>query len=356
MSDRTLVATRKGLLSLARKNGGWAVARTDFLSIPVTAVLRDPRDGTLYAALKHGHFGSKLHRSDDEGKTWVELPAPAFPADAAGSPSLFQVWTLAAGAASEKGTLWAGALPAGLFRSSDRGESWHLVSSLWNVPERAKWAGGGYDEAGIHTISSDPRDAKRLFVAISCGGVWETIDGAKSWKLHGKGMVATYLPPEQAGELESQDPHRVARCRAAPDTMWMQHHCGIFRSTDAGRTWTQLKLPGDDFGFAVAAHPKDPLTAWFVPAVKDEIRVPRDGQFAVTRTRDGGKTWDTLRAGLPQRDAFDLVYRHGLDVDTEGRQLAMGSTTGSLWVSEDAGEGWQLVNAHLPPIYAISFF
>jgi photosystem II stability/assembly factor-like uncharacterized protein len=137
--------------------------------------------------------------------------------------------------------------------------------------------------------------------------------------------------------------------------MWMQHHCGIFRSTDAGRTWTQLKLPGDDFGFAVAAHPKDPLTAWFVPAVKDEIRVPRDGQFSVTRTRDGGKTWQTLRNGLPQRDAFDLVYRHGFDVDAEGRQLAMGSTTGSLWVSEDAGEEWRLVNAHLPPIYAVSF-
>jgi photosystem II stability/assembly factor-like uncharacterized protein len=135
--------------------------------------------------------------------------------------------------------------------------------------------------------------------------------------------------------------------------MWMQHHNGIFRSTDAGATWKQLKLPGDDFGFAVAAHPSDPLTAWFVPAIKDELRVPRDGAFAVRRTRDGGETWQTFRDGLPQRDAFDLVYRHGLEVDATGRQLAMGSTTGSLWVSENAGEGWALVNAHLPPIYAL---
>ena len=176
------------------------------------------------------------------------------------------------------------------------------------MPERAKWFGGGYDDAGIHTISPDPRDARRMFVAISCGGVWETLDAGKSWKLHGKGMIATYLPPEQAGALEAQDPHRVARCEAAPDTMWMQHHCGIFRSTDAGRTWTQLKLPGDDFGFAVAAHPKDPLTAWFVPAVKDEMRVPRDGAFAVTRTRDGGKTWQTLA----RRPAAARRLRSGL--------------------------------------------
>src|SRR5665213_3577945 len=356
MAERMLVATRKGLLSLVRKNGGWQIARTDFLSIPVTAALHDARDGAIYAALKHGHFGSKLHRSDDDGQTWKELPAPAFPADAAGSPSLFQVWTLEAGAANDKGTLWAGALPAGLFRSDDRGESWSQVGSLWDVPEREKWAGGGYDDAGIHTISPDPRDAKRMFVAISCGGVWETLDAGKSWRLHGKGMLATYLPPEQAGVLETQDPHRVARCQAAPDTMWMQHHCGIFRSTDAGRTWTQMKLPGDDFGFAVAAHPKDPLTAWFVPAVKDEMRVPRDGQFAVTRTRDGGKTWDTLRDGLPQRDAYDLVYRHGLDVDDSGERLAMGSTTGALWVSENGGDAWQLTNAHLPPIYAVRLY
>jgi BNR-Asp box repeat len=353
MSERMLVATRKGLISLAKKNGGWTLAGTAFLSVPVTAVLHDARDGALYAVLKHGHFGGKLHRSDDGGKSWAELPAPAFPEDAADKPSLFQVWTLETGGAAESGTLWAGALPAGLFRSEDRGESWRQVSSLWNVPERAKWFGGGYDDAGIHTVLPDPRDAKRLFVAISCGGVWESLDAGNSWKLHGKGMVAAYLPPDQAGALESQDPHRVARCAAAPEVMWMQHHCGIFRSTDAGCTWTQLKLPMDDFGFAVAAHPKDPNTAWFVPAIKDEMRVPRDGALTVTRTRDGGKTWESLRAGLPQRDAYDLVYRHGLDVDETGSRLAMGSTTGSLWVSENGGEAWQLVNAHLPPIYAV---
>lgn len=356
MSDRMLVATRKGLFTFARKSGGWSVARNDFPGIPVTAALHDARDGALYAVLKHGHFGTKLHRSDDHGGSWSELAAPAFPADAAGSPALFQVWTLEAGLAAEPGRLWAGALPAGLFRSDDRGAHWEQVSALWNVPEREKWFGGGYDDAGIHTVSPDPRGQGRVFVAISCGGVWDSADDGASWTLRGDGLVASYMPPELAGVRETQDPHRVARCAAAPDTMWMQHHCGIFRSTDAGATWTQLKLPGDDFGFAVAAHPHDPLTAWFVPAIKDEMRLPRDGALAVTRTRDGGKSWQTLRAGLPQRDAYDLIYRHGLDVDDQGNQLAMGSTTGALWVSESAGEGWQLVNAHLPPIYAVRLY
>ena len=355
MTERMLVATRKGLITLAR-NGEWSVLRTDFAGIPVTATLYDQRDGAIYAVLKHGHFGTKLHRSDDDGKTWIELPAPAFPPDAAGAPTLFQLWTIETGGAGQKGRLWAGALPAGLFVSDDRGENWRQVSALWNVPEREKWFGGGYDDAGIHSISPDPRDPDRIVVAISCGGVWDTRDAGAHWMLQGEGLVASYMPPELAGQKETQDPHRVVRCDAVPDVMWMQHHCGIFRSVDAGVSWTPIKPPGDDFGFAVAAHPREGGTAWFVPAIKDEMRVPRDGALAVTRTQDGGKTWQSFRDGLPQRNAYDMIYRHGLDVDETGNRLAMGSTTGSLWVSENGGEGWQLLNAHLPPIYAVRLY
>lgn len=355
MAERMLVATRKGLITLAR-NGEWSLLRTDFAGIPVTATLYDHRDSAIYAVLKHGHFGTKLHRSDDDGKTWIELPAPAFPADAAGAPALFQLWTIETGGADQKGRLWAGALPAGLFVSDDRGENWRQVSALWNVPEREKWFGGGYDDAGIHSISPDPRDPDCVVVAISCGGVWDTRDAGAHWMLQGEGLIAAYMPPELAGQKETQDPHRVVRCAAAPDVMWMQHHCGIFRSADAGVSWTPIKPPGDDFGFAVAAHPRESGTAWFVPAIKDEMRVPRDGALAVTRTKDGGKTWQSFRDGLPQKDAYDMIYRHGLDVDETGNRLAMGSTTGSLWVSENGGEGWQLLNAHLPPIYAVRLY
>jgi hypothetical protein len=62
-----------------------------------------------------------------------------------------------------------------------------------------------------------------------------------------------------------------------------------------------------------------------------------------------------LTDGLPQRHAYDLVYRHALDVDETGDRLAFGSTTGSLWISENAGDSWQALPAHLPPIYAVRF-
>ncbi len=355
MSDCLLVATRKGLFTIERAGGGWNASLIGFAGISVTNALRDSDHGAIYAALKHGHFGPKLHRSDDDGRTWQELNAPAFPAEAAGAPSLFQIWTLEAGGRQHPDRLWIGAIPAGLFRSDDRGESWQFMSSLWSVPERARWFGGGYDAAGIHSVSPDPRDNDRVLVAVSCGGVWETRDSGANWSVLGKGLFAPYVPPEQAEDSAIQDPHRVVRCAAHPEVMWMQHHAGIYRSNDAGAHWTQLSPPADDFGFAVVAHPRDANTAWFVPAIKDEIRMPRDGALAVTRTRDGGRTWDVVRQGLPQRDAYDLIYRHGLDIDAGGERLAMGSTTGALWISENGGERWQLLNAHLPPIYSVRF-
>lgn len=134
--------------------------------------------------------------------------------------------------------------------------------------------------------------------------------------------------------------------------MWTQHHNGIFRSHDAGRTWRSIN---DAFGFAVAVHPRDADTAWFVPAIKDELRYPADGKLAVTRTRDGGKSFETLREGLPQQDAYDLVYRHGLDIDASGARLAIGSTTGGLWLSTNGGDSWRCLAVHLPPIYCLRF-
>jgi hypothetical protein len=355
VSDRILVSTRKGLAIIERQSDGWAVASLMFPGVPVTAALCDPRDGTIYAALKHGHFGPKLHRPQDGGRTFVEIATPAFPPDTPDAPSLNQIFTLEPGGPAQPGRLWAGAVPAGLFRSDDRGASWQFMRPLWDVPGRSKWMGGGNEDTAMHSVSPDARDPDRVTVAISCAGVWETPDAGANWSLEGEGLVATYMPPEQQGVRDAQDPHRVARCASNPDVLWMQHHCGIFRSTDAGAHWMQLKPPGDDFGFAVAAHPTDPQVAWFVPAIKDEVRMPRDGALCVTRTRDGGKSWETLREGLPQRDAYDLIYRHGLDVDESGNRLAMGSTTGALWVSENSGERWQLVSAHLPPIYAVRF-
>ena len=368
MSTRCLVATRKGLFACERGASGWSISRASFLGDNCTLAMHDPRNGDLLATLNHGHFGVKMHRSRDGGATWSEIASPKYPEKPAdyvpkvpveGKPadwSLKLVWALAPGGANEPGVLWCGTLPGGLFKSEDGGESWALNRPLWDDPRREEWFGGGADHPGIHSICVDPRDPRHVILGVSSGGVWITKDGGGAWQLTGHGMRAEFMPPEKQFEPNAQDPHLVAQAPTNPDVLWVQHHNGIFRSTDGAQSWSEITgVKPSVFGFAVAVHPHDADMAWFVPAVKDEKRYPMDGKVVVNRTRDGGKTFETLTRGLPQEHAYDLVYRHALDVDETGDRLAFGSTTGSLWISEDGGDSWQTLSSNLPPIHAVRF-
>jgi hypothetical protein len=361
MADRAYLATRKGLFELAAKNGEWKLEGHHFLGEPVSQVLADERDGALYAALNLGHFGAKLHRRDAGSAEWTEVGVPVYPPKPEGSEdktdwTLRQIWCLEAGGKDEPGVLWAGTLPGGLFKSRDRGDSWQLVESLWNLPERTQWMGGGYDVAGIHSVCVDPRDSRSILVGVSVGGAWLTTDGGASWALRASGMVAGYMPPEMAEDGVAQDPHRIVRCEAEPDKLWCQHHSGIWRSVDNGARWTEVKdVQPSAFGFAVAVHPRDGDTAWFAPGVADQQRIPVDAAMATTRTSDGGATFTAQRNGLPQEHCYDLVYRHGLAVAEDGKTLLMASTTGSVWLSANGGDYWQTISSNMPPVYAVRF-
>jgi hypothetical protein len=367
MAEQILVATRKGLFTVEQRGSArtrWGIGGTAFLGDNVSMVLPEAHGRPRLAALDHGHFGPKLHRSGDGGRSWEECAVPAMPALAEGEEEwrepmggriipqqVLRLWALERG---RDGTVWCGTIPGGLFRSTDEGDSWELVRSLWDRPERKEWFGGGADYPGIHSICIDPRDDRHVAVAVSCGGIWATTDGGATWEPRADGMRAEYMPPERQHESAIQDPHRVVQCRDRPDTLWAQHHNGVFRTRDNGRSWDEVEaVEPSVFGFAVAVHPEDPDTAWLVPARKDEFRIPVDGRVVVARTRDGGASFEVLRRGLPQRHAYDLTYRHALDVDGAGQRLAFGTTTGSLWVSDNAGDDWATVSEHLPPVYAV---
>jgi photosystem II stability/assembly factor-like uncharacterized protein len=365
MTDKLLVSTRKGLFTIVRKSGQWEITAVEFLGDNVSITLTDQRDGRTYAALDHGHFGVKLHRSTARG--WEEIPAPVYPSkpegyeenDMWGRPlnwTTVRIWGLAAGGPNERGVIWCGTLPGGLFRSIDHGQSWEMMRALWDHPKRKQWMGGGADLPGIHSICVDPRNSEHVWIAVSTGGIWFTEDSGASWAQLGKGMRAEYVPPELTHDPIAQDVHCLVQCPAHPHRMWVQHHNGIFVSSDAGGTFTEITgVEPSTFGFAVVVHPRDPDTAWFVPEIKDEKRVPRDGRLVVTRTRDGGKSFEVLSEGLPQSHAYDVVYRHALALDRTGNRLAFGSTTGGLWVSEDQGDSWACVTHTLPPIHAVRF-
>lgn len=378
-----LVGTRKGAFVVEKSSGRWTPRLAGHAGAGVNFLARDPSTGTLWAALGHGHWGAKLSRSDDGGATWsdaaqVKYPpdarylAPPMPDETGGvqgdtklkDATLLKLWVLAFGPA---GRIYVGTIPGGLFVSDDGGESFTLNRPLWDHESRGgdlsdgegtgvtHWFGTPAAEGefapGIHSIAVDPRDPERVLVAVSTAGVLETTDGGRSWRSRNKGMSMDYLPDPSAEW--GHDPHFIARCPSAPEHVWQQNHCGVFYSADGAATWKKVSNPaqGVHFGFPVAVDDEDGRTAWVVPGQSDAQRMAIDGGLFVARTTDGGESWTELREGLPQQNAYDVVYRHALG--NRGDVLAFGSTTGNLYVSEDRGESWQTVANNLPPIYSV---
>lgn len=359
MHNKLLVGTRKGLLILARDGGEWRIESAHFEAIPVVYAMHDRRTGSLWASLDHGHWGGKLQRSQDGGASWQEVAAPKYPEGATCPPDFTTpattsyIWIIEPGGADEPDRLYVGTEPGGLFISDDGGDSFQLVESLWNDPGNSQWFGGGRDYPGICAIQVDPRDSRHITVGISVGGVYVTEDGGESWQARNRGLYADYLPDPHA-EI-GQDPHIVLASPSNPDVLWQQNHCGLFRSSDAGRQWHDISdptgLPG--FGFALALDAQDEQVAWVAPAVSAEYRVPVERALVICRTDDGGRSWQSLRKGLPQQHCYDLVFRHGLDA--QGDSLAFGTTAGNFYVSDDRGASWRCLVNNLAVVYSVRY-
>src|SRR5690606_36474167 len=172
---------------------------------------------------------------------------------------VYKIWSMAFGSAAQKGRIYAGTIPGGLFVSDDGGDSWELNRPLWNHASRGGdlfkgeatsenlWTGTpasvdyGIFEPGIHSIIVDPQNDNHLYVAASSAGVLETLDGGKSWSSCTKGMTNDYSP-DPASEF-GHDPHFVALCTNQPDYLWQQNHCGVFFSHDKAKSWKKVSQP-----------------------------------------------------------------------------------------------------------------
>jgi photosystem II stability/assembly factor-like uncharacterized protein len=348
-----LVGTRKGLVVL--KGGGGRPFEADaraFAGEVVEYAARDRRTGRTFASVTHGQFGPRLYYSDDPAAGWEQADGPAFPADT--GTALERIWVIEPGVAD--GVLWCGVAPAALFRSTDGGKSWELVRGLWDVPERAKWDPGAGGLC-LHTICPWPGQPDRLAIGISAGGVWLTDDGCKTWRRGVKGLVARYLPEEARTDTHTFCVHNMSRAPRRPETLYMQFHGGIYRSDDAGESWTDIGtdrgLPSD-FGFPLTIDPADPDRAFVIPLVADADRVTPDGRVRVYETRDRGGSWQALEDGLPQSGAHLTVLRQAFCNDgNRPLGLYFGATSGELFGSGDGGRSWSTIASRLPPILSV---
>jgi hypothetical protein len=313
---------------------------------------RRPGAPRLLVGADSAHWGPSVFSSNDLGVTWrePERPAVRFPEET--GASLERVWQLQPAGQDEPDVVYAGTEPGALFRSADGGESFELVRPLWEHPTRERWEPGG-GGLGLHTVLTDPRDPGALLVAVSTGGVYRTRDAGASWFPSNGGVQAVFLP-ERFPEF-GQCVHKVARDPVIRDRLFLQNHWGVYRSDDAGGSWTAIGggLPSD-FGFPIATHPRRSGVAYVFPLTADSDRVPAGRRCRVYRTADAGESWEELGPGLPDAPHHGTVLRDALctdDADPAG--VYVGNRNGEIFGSADDGDAWRQLAWHLPDVLCL---
>jgi hypothetical protein len=349
-----LVGTKKGLFVLEGEPGTgkpFDVVARAFAGNVVEFAIRDPRSGRYFASVTSGHFGPRVMHAMDPSGDWEQASGLAYPEDA--DWTLERIWAIRPGEAD--GSLYAGVAPAGLFASTDGGLTWEMNRSLFDQPTRPSWEAGAGGMC-LHSIATWPGDPSRLALGISAVGVWLTEDAGQTWRHGNDGLVPPYLPEDARDGTLDLCVHNMHRAALQPERLFMQFHGGVYRSDDGGGSWTSIAdgLPSD-FGFPMVVDPGDPDSAFVIPLVSDGDRVTVDGRVRVFGTRDGGETWTSHDAGLPQEDAYLTILRQAFGSEGEGSDLSLffGATSGDVFGSGDAGASWFTVRERLPPVNSV---
>jgi photosystem II stability/assembly factor-like uncharacterized protein len=376
---RVLVGTHKGafILTSDARRDRWEVSGPHFAGWEIYHIKGSPVDpNRLYASQTSGWFGQVIQRSNDGGKTW-EIPGGRMEKTPDGMPrgesnkfvyegevgthqwydgtphpwEFKRVWYLEP-SLTDAETVYAGAEDAALFRSSDGGQTWQELPGLRSVKGDLWQPGAG--GMCLHTILQDPKDSKRMYVAISAAGAFRTDDGGQTWRAVNNGLQSNFELPDSKAEV-GHCVHNIAMHPSRPDVLFMQKHWDVMRSDNAGESWQEVSgnLPSD-FGFPIAVHAHDPETVYVVPIKSDSEHYPPDSKLRVYRSRSGGNEWEALTKGLPQKDCYVNILRSAMAVDSlDSCGIYFGTTGGQVYASADSGDSWMPIVQNLPAVFSV---
>ena len=239
---------------------------------------------------------------------------------------------------------YMGATGGGVWKTENAGTTWENISDeYFKVGTIGAVA---VSESDNNVLYVGTGEAPIRGVTTSSGdGMWKSTDAGKTW---------THIGLEKSGQIAKIEIHP-----ANPDVAWVavqgqiwapNEERGVFRTTDGGKTWEHvLKVSANTGATDLSLDPTNPRILY--AAMWNHGRKPwfihsggTDG--GIYKSNDAGDTWKKLTGGLPE-----MVGKIGVDVSASNPDrvyaiIEAEPEKGGLWRSDDAGESWSLINGH----------
>jgi photosystem II stability/assembly factor-like uncharacterized protein len=330
--DRILfIGTADGLYRATPKGDGYDVEvaglrGTGFIRFPVAVDQEDPK--RMYVGATRGG----VYRSIDGGDSWEPANDGVLHRD---------IWCVIQHPAT--GMLYAGASPASIYASSDRGDTWHELETLGSLRSTKQWTGPVPPHVSrMKCLDVTPADPSVIYGAIEEGWAVCSRDSGKTW--------------EQIEGID-HDGHMIAVMADDPSIVVSTTGKGIFRSTDAGRSWTPVSDGLEGFIYTPAHLVRDGKDPGFLMTVVTRtgpggFMKPEGPGAMFARSTDQGAHWQLSEKAVP--DGFTGTPRAlGADAESQGTYFA-GMIDGSVWVSEDRGDSFRPVFHGLPQVTSVA--
>jgi len=324
-SDTILIGTVDGVVLLERTGGAWAITHRALAGCSVSAVTA-LNDGTLFAAT----HGVGVARSEDNGATWNWTNDGIDRVD---------LWSARAGRLQGRDVVCVGSLPAHVFISESRGDTWRELPGLRKVASVAQWCFPPPPRIGH--VKDIVIEGERLWVGIEIGALLVSSD-------FGASFIELKIDPNPV----ECDVHRILLHPARPRRIIVANGIvGVMSSEDAGKTWRKNPMPPHaNYPDAMVVHPDDPDLIFLTAGVGWPSHWYRLGRARgkIARSRDGGMTWERLLGGLPdgQRALFSALT---IEAWPGGYGLHAVDTDGQVFESLDGGDHWTII-ADVPPV------
>ncbi len=308
-----------------------------------------PEDAQVHAITVHPehpdtvYLGTTkgLFRSTNRGDSWQLLPLPG-EAD---------IWSICIHPTNAR-VLYAGASPPAVYRSDDGGDSWRKTADP-GLPDRVIMAFA----CRVMRVDIDPNAPDDVYATLEANGCIRSRNGGQSWEDCTADLIRFCEEPKYRSRIGSQtevegmlDGHALACSAAAPGSVFLANRMGLFRSDDKGQNWRDMEISRFSpltYGRDIRVSPHDPkvLYACLSPAARS-----LDG--SIYRSDDVGQTWKRFDHGFKAEATM-----MGVAVNPKDPNQVFGvSRFGQVFATLDGGKSWS--ESHLPDgvrdVYAVA--